>query len=295
MNKISIGILSYKRTDLLVETIKNIVVSNYEIDLIILNNNKDIDIKEDIDMILIDKTNITMQYIWFHKNLGVATGRREILFACKTDIIIMLDDDVVIPSIDIIISNVINEFESDKTLGGVAFNIIDIKTNKHNRYEMPHKNKNRNMEKKFYTYLMIGAGHALQVSKAIEVGNYPDDFGLYGAEEIDLSFRLINSGYKIIYNPDCKIIHKKSPDGRFSGDTTNYQAFVNRTKIAKRYFKLRYFITCFFVRSIYFLYKTKNMRVYIQAAKDIFQDKKRSPFTEQFYKYVKSVEGFLYY
>jgi GT2 family glycosyltransferase len=295
MNKISIGILSYKRVDLLLETIKNIAITHYNIDLIILNNNEDIDIEGNIRVLLENANNINLRYLWFYKNLGVATGRREILSSCKTEIIIMLDDDVVIPSIDSIISNVFTEFENDNTLGGISFNIIDMTTGKHNRYEIPHKNKKIDMTNKFYTYLMIGAGHALNVPKTIEVGNYPNDFGLYGSEEIDLSFRLINEGYRIIYSPECKIIHIKSPDGRFLSATVNYQAFVNRSKIAKRYFKLRYFLSCLFVRSIYFFYKTKNVRLYIKAVKEIFKDKKRNTFDENFYKYIKSVDGFLYY
>jgi GT2 family glycosyltransferase len=295
MNRISIGILSYKRVDLLLNTIKNIVISDCDIDLIILNNSEDIDIEENIRILLENASNIHLQYLWFRKNLGVATGRREILSSCNTEYIIMLDDDVVIPSIDLIISNVCNEFANDNTLGGISFNIIDITTGKHNRYEIPHKNKNIDMTTKFDTYLMIGAGHALNVSKAINAGNYPDDFGLYGAEEIDLSFRLINKGYRIMYNPECKIIHTKSPDGRFLGATVNYQAFVNRSKIAKRYFKTGYFISCLFVRSVYFLYKTKNIPMYIKAVKEIFTDKKRSAFNDSFYKYIKTVKGFLYY
>jgi GT2 family glycosyltransferase len=294
MNRISIGILSYKRIDLLLKTIKDIAVSNYEIDLIILNNNEDIDIEKDIRFLLTN-TNVNIQYLWDHKNLGVSVGRRKILLSCNTEYIIMLDDDVVIPSIDLIIANVFNEFGNDNTLGGISFNIIDVKTGKHNHYEIPHKNKRIDMTTKFYTYLMIGAGHALNVSKAIEVGNYPDDFGLYGFEEIDLSFRLINNGYRIIYNPNCKLTHIKSPDGRFTGVTVNYQSFANRTKMAKRYFKIRYFVSCFCVRSIYFLYKTKNVRIYIEAVKDILRDKKRNTFNECFYKYIRNVDGFIYY
>lgn len=295
MNRISIGLLSYKRTDLLLETIKDIIQTSYNLDLIILNNNEDVDILRDIELLLLRNTSIKLKYLWFKENLGVSTGRREILSACTTELIVMLDDDLHIESIDNILSSVLSEFGSEDKLGGIAFNIIDIKTGYPNHYEIPHKNKKIDMSNRFYTYLMIGAGHAFRTKVAVDVGGYADDFGLYGCEELDLAFRILNSGYKILYSPNCIVHHKKSPDGRFSSIQVNYQAFVNRTKIAKRHFRLLYFISCFSVRSIYFLYKTRSLTAYIKAVKDILSDKKKDKFKSYFYQYIKNVNGFIYY
>lgn len=118
------------------------------------------------------------------------------------------------------------------------------------------------MHEDFYTYLIIGAANAISVKDAKDVGNFPDDFGLYGFEEIDLAFRLINNGGTIKYINDNVVYHKKSPDGRFDNDVINYHYFVNRTKMAKRYFKFKYYISCFIIRSLYFLIKTKNFKLY---------------------------------
>ena len=151
------------------------------------------------------------------------------------------------------------------------------------------------MSKDFYTYLMIGAGHAIDVNVVRNIGNYPDDFGLYGFEEVDVAFRIINANYKIKYLSNCVIFHKKSPDGRFSNEKVNELAFLNRTKMAKRYFSKKYFYPCLIVRSVFFLIKTKNIKLFLSLIKEIKDDKKTNKFGSQFYKYIKSVNGFIYW
>lgn len=294
-NSLSIGILSYKRTDLLLETLLNIADINISIDLIIVNNNEDFCIKNDINNVIKDNSGINLVYISDNINYGVAVGRRKIIEECQTDYIIMLDDDVYIDDINSIVTNSMLEFEKDSDVKGVAFNIKEYSSKKHNRYEIPHKNKNVNMNERFFTYIMIGAGHALHVPTVRKVGNYPDDFGLYGFEEVDLSFRIINDGNKIVYNPKCMVEHKKSPDGRFSNNAVNKLAFVNRTRMAKRYFSFFNFSVCYIVRGGFFLVKTKDISEFIDSSKTIFLDKKKNKFSSYFYKYVNSVNGFLWW
>ncbi|ELI5732798.1 glycosyltransferase [Vibrio fluvialis] len=293
--KISVGILSYKRTDLLTETLNDLLGSKFEFELIILNNNEDICILSDIKSVIGRDKNIILNYIHDNKNYGVALGRRKIIDSCQSDYIIMLDDDVAVPDFDLTIKSCLEIFSSESEVKGVAFNITEFSSDCHNKYEIPHKNKKIDMSVVFDTYLMIGAGHALDVRAAKDVGNYPDDFGLYGFEEVDLSFRLVDKGYKIKYHPLCRVKHKKSPDGRFSNTVVNQLAFVNRCKMAKRYFKFPYFLTCLFVRSVFFLLKTKNLRLFFVSLNEIFSDKKNNKFGLSFYKYIKSVNGFIYW
>lgn len=259
----------------------------------ILNNNSDYCV---LNEIMNNFPAIDLVYIWDEENHGVSNGRNILLNKVVDEpIMILLDDDVRIPEPNLMIDDVLESFNNDKNLGALAFNIIDDKTRRQNRYEIPHKNKKINMNEDFFTYIIIGAGNAISIEKSREVGGFPQDFGKYGFEEIDLSFRLINQGYKIKYLSKVKIIHRKSPDGRFNGDIINYLYFVNRTKMAKRYFKKRYFLSCFFVRSLFFLFKTKNITLYIKALKEIFEDTANKKFSNTFYSYIKRVNGFIWY
>lgn len=296
--KVSIGLLTYKRTDLLLATIKDIVTSKYKIDLIIVNNNEDINIIDELDFIK-NHPNIHLKYIWDKKNYGVSIGRNKIIEKVTTPFLIILDDDVAIPSIDIIIEECILCFETDKTVGGIAFHIKDIYTKKANRYEIPHKNKVINLEQDFDTYLFIGAGHALRMDLISKISPYPNDFGLYAMEEIDLSFRIIGFGYKIRFLSKCEIYHKRSPEGRHHNHNIYYLSYINRVKISLRYLKLRYIISCILVRGLYMLYYTKSIHLLWKAIKEIKQEfrvsNKNNKFNDNFYLYIKKVRGFIWW
>ncbi|EIT9970630.1 glycosyltransferase family 2 protein, partial [Escherichia coli] len=237
------------------------------------------------------------KYIWNQKNHGVSEGRRIIVENCNTDYLMLLDDDIYVEDINLICRKIINSFDSDKFLGAIAFNIIDFNTKKNNRYEIPHKNKKVNLNADFYTYLIIGAGLALRTSAVKDVGNFSNTLGPYGFEEIDVAFRLINAGYKIKYLHDCIIEHKKSPDGRFSNEMVNYYALVNRTILAKKYLRKKYFISCLVIRSLFFIVKTKNIRLLFKAWAEIIKTESHASdkFKQCFYDYCKGVSGFLYY
>lgn len=293
---ISFGILSFKRVDDLVDVVLCLRKINIKAQVIILNNDPDFDIYEKI-FSLFDDTMLSLVYIWDEVNYGVGYGRDIILKEVNTEYLILLDDDVYIEDINSLVKSVLVFFSSDVYVGAISFNVLEYNTNRHNKYEIPHPNKNVNMSQSFDTYYVIGAGHALRVSLAKMVGGFPKDFGLYGFEEIDLSFRIINGGYKIKYSPDCVVYHKRSPDGRHSNDLVSYQYFVNRTIMAKKYLKTRFLVSCFIIRSVFFLKCTKSLSLYFKAVKHIIKYKvdKSERFGERFYDYVKSVKGRLIY
>ncbi len=290
--KLAIGILTYQRTDLLIDTLSDLEPIFDKVNIYIVNNNEDMCVKDDITSKF---HSIDFEYIWYKKNLGVSEGRNQLISKCKEEVIVLLDDDVRVPEPNKLYKEVISEFNYNNNLGALAFNIVDERTRTHNRFEIPHKNKAIDMNSDFQTYLIIGAGNAINVSKARQVGNFPLDFGVYGFEEIDLAFRLINAGFLIKYKSNIKIIHRKSPDGRFSGELVNYLYFVNRTRMAKRYFKRRYFITTFLARGLFFLMKTRKLSLFFEASRVIFKDKKCQKFDKSFYEYIKSSKGFIWY
>ena len=291
---ISIGLLSYQRTDLLKETISSFLNTEYNIELVLLNNNE-FCILSEIQLFIQGYPNIKLNYIHFGENLGVSKGRRAIVENCHSEYLLVLDDDVDVECFDSLVSSVLTDFNSEPELGAMAFNIVEYQTGVNNRYEIPHKTKNIDLTKDFYTYLIIGAGNALRVDAVKKAGNFASDFGLYGFEEIDVAFRLIDSGYRIKYKADCKIHHKKSPDGRFSGDLVNQLYFENRSRMAKRNLKKRYFISCLVIRFSYLLFKTRNIKLSCSSLKLVLNDNVSRPFGSKFYEYIDEVDGFLWY
>ncbi|EAQ66013.1 hypothetical protein MED121_02340 [Marinomonas sp. MED121] len=293
---ISIGILTYGRDEYFFDTINCLLKIKHKIEIIVLNNNENENgIKNKIENSL--PANIRLKYIWHGKNYGVSTGRKMLVDNTSAEVMILLDDDIYVENPNEMICFVNTEFEQDLLLGGIAFNIVEYGKNRRNRYEIPHKNKLFDQNKKQPTYLMIGAGHAIDIEKSKSVFSYPTDFDLYGFEEVYLSFKLLNNGYNIIYLPGCKIEHRKSPDGRFENKKVNFLAYRNRMKIAAKHLKLRYLVSCFLVRTIYFLLKNKSISDVIKVAKESYNDfiYHRKPFTSTFYKKIKRLNGFLWY
>jgi GT2 family glycosyltransferase len=70
----------------------------------------------------------------------------------------------------------------------------------------------------------VGVGHALRRAAFNDAGGY--DAGLFFCEEeLDLSYRMIDRGYWIVYDPSIVVLHKRSPEERVEWDQgrTYYQ------------------------------------------------------------------------
>jgi GT2 family glycosyltransferase len=76
--------------------------------------------------------------------------------------------------------------------------------------------------------ILCGAFMMLRKAALDEVGLLDEDFFMYG-EDIDMSYRLLNAGYKIIYYPETTIIHYKGEStkkGSMNYVLTFYNAMI---------------------------------------------------------------------
>ncbi|RDL31287.1 hypothetical protein DA099_08905 [Photobacterium damselae] len=295
MEKITIGVLSYKRIDDLLLLLEDLNKLNKPVKLIIVNNDVDNDIYSFVSDI-ISNDQIEIQYIAPDSNLGVAGGRNLILENAVGKFTIFFDDDLYIPNINEIVDVCFQLFENKK-ISGIAFNVIDYNTKGYSRFEIPHSKKNIDMNSGFYTYLMIGAGHAVRNEFVNKYGGYPDDFGLYGMEEIDLSFKIISKNNYIVYDPRLKVEHKKSPEGRLPNVSVLKNLFVNKSRIAKKYFPSRYFFTTVFVWGGVFILKTRSLNKYINSVRDIisYNSNDSCKLDKEQVKYIKKIKGRLWF
>jgi GT2 family glycosyltransferase len=299
---ISIGVLTYKRNDDLIATLKTIVETSSNkdnIELIIVDNNL---ISAESDILSTIDLPTTWRCIYDHdgKNKGVAGGRNRIVELSTCEIIIFLDDDICDFDISDIIYKTNMSFFEEPLLGALAYKIIDAKTNNINDNEFPHKDKRKKEEKLFFSSYFIGAGHAIKRSCFDQVGGYPNDIGLYGMEEVDLSYRLISKGYCIKYNGDISITHKRSPSGRFDNNTIVYNAFYNKCLIATKYLKLKYFITHLIVWGGVYVIKTKNIKELARVYRFLIFTRgnrraRKHKFNDDFYRYCKKNKAWLWW
>jgi GT2 family glycosyltransferase len=85
-----------------------------------------------------------------------------------------------------------------------------------------------------YPNVCIGCGTGFRRCALMDVGGLPDDFFM-GAEEYDLSLRLLDAGWRVRLFADLHVAHLKSPLARFPRKIARLDA-CNNTLLALRYF-----------------------------------------------------------
>lgn len=269
--------ISYGRTEELIETLKCINEYNGNvIELLFLDNNKVNTLKDSVENIFKDNLDIKVKYFHEGINYGVAQGRNYLIERAEGDILITLDDDLYIEDINILVKKVTEYFTQNKNVGGLAFNIRNFYTKKSLRHEIPHGNKSLDFSKNMFTYYFIGAGHAIRKTVYEKVGLYPIDLGMYGGEERDLSFRIMDGNFDILYAVDIIIYHKVSPNGRMARTEENFYRYRNQLIVLNRYMPFMYSFTSNIIWSLFYLFikKGRLSDVYV-VMKEVYNLRKK--------------------
>jgi GT2 family glycosyltransferase len=207
--RFSIVILTYARDAIMIDVLDRLAAhldgrSDYE--LILVDNNPD---RADREQWL--KPFAQSQYLWTGRNKGVI-ARNDGFDAARGDIIILLDDDVFIETPDFL-DHFGRLFEEDPKLGAVT-------VRKHVRGEtrrrpdlIPHTRKDVDLDKPFKTFRFVGGCVGFRTQTLREVGGFLPDF-FYGLEEIELSYRIIDAGWTILYTPKIVAEELEHPAGR---------------------------------------------------------------------------------
>lgn len=274
---ISIIIISYGRYEEVLDTL--LCINRYHgelIEILFLDNNSTDKLKKEVINIFKNNKKIDFKYFHTGDNYGVACGRNFLIERAKGDIIVTLDDDIEINNINGILEKIYVYFEQSRKIGVIAFNIKNFYSQKALRHEIPHGNKSLDFNKNMLTYYFIGAGHAIRKDVYKKIGLYPLDLGLYGGEERDLSFRILENGYDILYASDIIIYHKVSPNGRMPRKDENFYRYRNQLIVLNRYMPLIYRFTSNIIWTIFFfLRKGLTISEIISVYKEILAiDKK---------------------
>jgi len=169
------------------------------------------------------------------RNLGVAGGRNLATRLGSAPYVIALDNDAVFCS-DVEAAKAICRLEADASLAAIGFRILNFysKADDERSWGYPADLKSRS-EQEFFATRFIGAGHALRRAAFESVGGYDDSLFFYW-EELDVAYRLINRGYRILYAPQVEIFHKVSPEHRVNWGGSRYYYLVrNRLYIEYKY------------------------------------------------------------
>lgn len=128
MNKYSIGICTYNRSDILKETLKSIVkyIPHDNIEIIIVDNNSKDDTGSIVDEFIANNKNYDTTYI-LELNQGLSFARNKVIDSAKYENILFLDDDAVLVSnLTCEYDKAIDEYPNCYILGGKVIPQLNI-------------------------------------------------------------------------------------------------------------------------------------------------------------------------
>jgi hypothetical protein len=145
------------------------------------------------------------------ENAGVPKGRNIAVDACAGDVVLFLDDDGWYPDADLG-EHVAGRFAADPQLAVLSFRVVDPDGGPGGRWHVPRLragDPGRSSEVTTFS----GGACAIRRSAYLEAGGLPDDF-FFAHEETDLSWRLLELGYRLEYDAAARMCHPAAPNAR---------------------------------------------------------------------------------
>jgi len=171
-----------------------------------------------------------VQTIRLGQNAGVAGGRNEGVAASAGDVVVFLDDDGWFPDPAGLGAHLTARFAADPDLAVVSFRVLDPQGGPGARWHVP-RLRAGDPERSSQVTTFAGGACAIRRSAYQEAGGLPEAF-FFGHEETDLSWRLIDLGYRLQYDAAATMCHPPVKNARHA---TWYRLEArNRVWLARR-------------------------------------------------------------
>jgi GT2 family glycosyltransferase len=243
MSFVSVLIGSKDRQSSLIRCVSSIVSQTYQnLEIVILDDNSNKKLSHQITQEFDDPR---IRCIRSNVSLGVAAGRNKLIKVSSGDYVIVLDDDARFRD-NHSVAKVVGLLDRYNDVGLLAFKIIDIIRDEEKRVRAPFS---RNVIKRNpeivntpnYISYYIGAGHGIRREVFKKCGLYPENF-FYGGEEADLSYRMLDQGYKLLYAPEIVVEHfPQFSEPYMRTSSSEYAYFIIRNRIWINYKYLPWF------------------------------------------------------
>lgn len=221
--RFSVVVLTYARDAILADTLTRLgdcLGTRGDYEVILVDNNPE---RADREALLARFPH--RQYLFSGGNKGVH-ARNDGFDAARGEIVVLLDDDVLVETPDML-DIFARRFDADARLGAIT-------VRKHVRGEtrrrvdlIPHTRKDVDLTTSFLTFRFVGGCVAFRTATLRETGGFLPDF-FYGLEEIELSYRIIDAGWRIRYEPDVACEELEHPAGRDAKRRVQTQRLANK-------------------------------------------------------------------
>ena len=144
------------------------------------------------------------------ENVGIPEGRNVGIRHATAPVVAFLDDDGRLLGDDVL-ARCAERFRADPKLAVVTWRIVDEQGNTAQRH-IPRPGRGTAAESGEVAGFLGGAS-VVRRSAFDEVGGYAGDF-FYAMEETDLTWRLVNGGWRLWYDAECRMFHPATPTTR---------------------------------------------------------------------------------
>lgn len=196
--KVLIGITSKNRAAILPKAITSALNQTYQ--------NKEVWVFDDASIddtrLLTDKF-AEVKWIFSDAPKGYVYARNLLMNKPGFDLYCSLDDDSWFLNPHSLAEGV-EILKEDPTIGALGFDMLSP----------DHPNPTDTKVDLKETNNFIGCGHIIRLKAAREINFYTPNPGFYGTEEKDLSIRLVDKGYKVVFYKGVYVWHDKTPVAR---------------------------------------------------------------------------------
>ncbi len=207
--RFSIVILTYAREAILAENLDRLaadLANRDDYEIILVDNNP-----EAFDRSAALARFHAVRVLWDGANKGVV-ARNLGFVAARGEFVVLLDDDVFIETPDFL-DRFASRFATDAKLGAITV-AKHVRGETRRRVDLiPHTDKSVDLTRPFPTFRFVGGCVGFRTAALRETGGFLPDF-FYGLEEIELSYRLIDRGWSIHYDPAIVCEELEHPAGR---------------------------------------------------------------------------------
>ncbi len=217
---VTVNILSFNRKDELRITLTKVFEQDYKnIEVIVVDNASTDGTQE-----MVKEEFPQVKLIELEENIGIAGWNKGFEIA-KGEYVLVFDDDSYPEESTIKIG--LEKLNLRPNTKIIALNVYNTKLK---FYETKNYSE--------YPFSFIGCGAIIKKDLIDEIGGYNRLYFLYH-NELDLSIRCLNCGYKIFFAKDANIIHNLSPKNR---NSNNIQPLIGSIRYTNYYYSYMIFI-----------------------------------------------------
>jgi GT2 family glycosyltransferase len=219
---ISILIVTWNRKDDVLETLQSVYQQAYQnFEIVVVDNGS-----EDGTVDALRSLHPNVLVVALERNIGISAGRNAGIEIAHGEIIFCLDSDASLANNAL--TNIVRRFQADESIGVINSKIVNAYTKELDggpgwAYSEEQK-ANQNME--FLSWSFSEGGAAIRKEVLDQVGNFWEVL-FFGCEGQELSLRVWDAGYKVLYYPESLVYHRASPQQRVAGKDRDALFFKN--------------------------------------------------------------------